>query len=67
MASLPDESCVSAPSASNSFVCNGDGYFPDPGDCHQYWMCVDGKAYPYSCSTFANTVYSQRAAMCVPR
>ncbi|XP_034242079.1 myrosinase 1-like [Thrips palmi] len=64
VATPPDDSCVSAPSASSDFVCNGDGYYPDPSSCQRYWMCVAGKAYQYRCSD--RTVYSQRHAMCVP-
>ena len=64
---LWDQACNQPPAPASSFACNGDGYFPDPGNCQRYYLCVGGTAYQYDCSAYANTQYSHARAMCVPR
>ena len=66
-AELTNEACNQPPTPVTSFVCNGDGYFPDPGNCQRYFLCVGGSAYQYDCSSYSNTQYSHARAMCVPR
>ena len=67
VADLPGDECNTPPEPTSKFVCNGDGYFPDPADCKMYYLCAGGNAYAYDCSAFANTRYSHARALCVPK
>ncbi|XP_034251955.1 uncharacterized protein LOC117651751 [Thrips palmi] len=64
--SLVDDKCTE-PEPVNTFNCPSDGYWPDVTNCAKYYICSDGKAYAYDCSSFGNAVYDHKSSSCLAR
>ncbi|KAK3925469.1 putative endochitinase [Frankliniella fusca] len=59
-----DSTCEPLPVPESTFHCYGDGYFPDPGNCSRYHLCVADKAFDYDCPR--GLTYDHGRAMCSP-
>ncbi|KAK0406781.1 hypothetical protein QR680_018801 [Steinernema hermaphroditum] len=57
-----EDSTAEPASTDAPFVCEADGFFPDPRTCHAFYRCVNGIAYHFDCP--AGTMFNPAIDVC---